>query len=249
MYLLWRPAHDLLVLLGLENAVVKYLPFLARIGIWMRWRSFVSKGDIVVQAGVDMATKHERCFGSNAIHMARIVGSEGRVIAIEPDPRNVTLFREFIEAHGIDNITVIEKALWMDKGKQVLLLGNKSWHNQLAIVPATENISEDTWADRHTVEADTLDSILDENGIRGVSHICMTINGAELEALEGMSKVLATEPSLLIASGSTQTFRAEADGMPLNERICQFLRHRGFETKVDRQGWIHASGVSGSLNG
>jgi hypothetical protein len=69
----------------------------------------------------------------------------------------------------------------------------------------------------------------------------LTINGAELEALEGMKKILQTRCfSMILASGKTQSFRATARGMPLNQVLVSVLKEHGLSTKLDKKGWVIA---------
>ncbi len=89
------------------------------------------------------------------------------------------------------------------------------------------------------VESDTLDNILKEKNIEGVSHICLTINGAELEALEGMDRTLKKNKfSMLIAN--QEKFRPTVNGIPLNEKITLLLKKYGFSTKIGKR-WIVVS--------
>lgn len=223
-----------------KKAILKYFPGIYRLGVLIRWRSFIKSGDTVVQAGVDMGTKHKKCLASNVFYMSKIVGKEGKVIAIEPDKNNIKKLKEYIKENHIENIIPVEKALWKERGKFTFLIAKNSWDNQLSIIPDTDKIPKDTWIRKRVVQADTLDNILENLGIDSISHICLTINGAELEVLEGMKKTLQNKITMLVASGDSQRYRPTANGVPLNKKIASVLEDHGFKTKINRKGWINA---------
>ena len=233
--------NGLIEMIGGKKFLAQRFPGVYRRGVKLRWKSFMKPGDTVVQAGVDMGTKHDKCGGSNVVYMSEIVGETGRVIAIEPTKKNIHLLKKHVHEKNIKNITLVEKALWRRKTRIPFLLGEESWHNRLETVPSEGEESEKKWRGRYTVEADTLDNILEEHQVDDPAHICMTINGAELEALEGMEKTLKTKkPTLLIASGKSQQHRPNVDGTPLNKKIAETLKKQGYKTKINPDGWINA---------
>src|SRR6185437_4083476 len=64
----------------------------------------IARGDVAVQVGA---------VGKGEIwEMARLVGPNGHVIAVEPAPDNLEAIRARIESEGIRNITVIPKGAW-----------------------------------------------------------------------------------------------------------------------------------------
>ncbi|MEX2161711.1 MAG: FkbM family methyltransferase [Anaerolineales bacterium] len=205
-----------------------------------RWRSFMRPGDTVVQAGVDMGAKLNRGQIPNALSMAQVVGTHGRVIAIEPSKENAALLRTYLKMHEMHNIIVVEKALWSSRATLLFKLGKQSWHNRLAQVSSSQDQST-SFNGSYEVQGDKLDSILKELGIENVAHVCLTINGAELEALKGMPGILKQEHiGLLVASGETQAFNEVIGSVPTNKRIAELLISQGFSVTIDRIGWVTA---------
>ena len=216
--------------------LMKHFPKIYDIALSFRWQSFMKLGDTVVQVGVNM----EKGYRSNAFQMSKVVGEKGRVIAIEPGKKNIQKLKKFVAENGINNILIIEKAVWKEKGNLSFLLGGKTSWNRLKAVPGV--FEEEKFNDSYeVVEADTLDNIIEETGHSDITHICLTINGAELEALEGMHRVLQKERlSRFIASGSRQKFRATVNGVPLNKKIVSVLEKYGFSARIAESGCVVA---------
>jgi len=219
--------------------ILKLFPFIYKFAVYLRWKSFIKPGDTVVQAGVDMGWKHTKRGSSNVIYMAKLVGTFGKVIAIEPDKENIRKLESYLKSHNLNNVIIIKKALWKEKGTLRFLMGKRANDNLLAVVPNTHKIASEIWKGEIQIAADTLDNILKDQGVNHVSHICLTINGAELEALKGSHKTLQSEKlTLLIAA--KPWFRPIANGMPYNKKIALLLKSYDFITKIGKNGWISA---------
>ncbi len=144
-------------------------------------------GDIVVDAGARIGTFAAKISGA--------VGREGRVIAIEPEPRNYACLRKNIEANRLNNVTAVQKMLWSKAGQQNLYLsGNSSAHS--AYCDAFYGSS----GEFIRVEAETLDNLLEDLDIKAVDFIKMDIEGAEIEALKGMRRTLDSDLHLAISA-------------------------------------------------
>ena len=69
--------------------------------------------------------------------------------------------------------------------------------------------------------------------------ICLTINGAEIEALLGMKNTLKNErPSLLIVNQGYM--RPTVDGVPFAIKVSSILEKDGFKTSTGKR-WITAN--------
>lgn len=98
-----------------------------------------------------------------------------------------------------------------------------------------QDIIKETETNTVQVETDTIDNILDDLGVTDVSLVSLTINGAELEAIEGMSKTLETcSPRLSIAGWYLR------DGHPIWERAVSLLKEKGYETVRGNKGRVFA---------
>ena len=224
----------------LRRIIHTLFPALYHYCMRLRWNAYIRSGDTVVQAGVDMGWKHDKFGETNAVVMSKRVGKNGKVIAIEPDVNNVNKLKEFLANNGISNVIVVERALWKKKMPLRFYLGKRANDNQLVDIPNTESIPKNVWRDSLIVEADTLDNILEYLGISFVSHVCLTINGAEYEALKGMDRTLGNNGlrSLLIAGG--HDFRPTIGNKNYSEKIAEMLKSFGFKTHILKGGWSSA---------
>ena len=176
------------------------------------------RGDIVVDLGANV--------GVFSVKVAKIVGDEGRVIAIEPEPDNFALLLKNIRANELENVIPIQKGVWSKKDKLKLHL---SKYPECHSFYGTNNPNR-----LMVVEVDTLDNILRELGIKGVDFIKMDIEGSEIEALKGMGETLRKEVKLAIAAYHS------ISGKPTYKTIIPQLNKSGFEVHHTKEGIIYA---------
>ncbi len=196
----------------------------------------VKPGDTVIQAGCNLMDNP----GSFAFTMAKIVGPGGTVVVTEPNPEDIFMARAMAKKVAC-RVIAVEKALWHEPGKTRLYTGRQTPHSdrmgQLQDIKVKKDLPPEQYAiDPIEVETDTLDNILNELGIHRVSHIELTINGAEWNALQGMEKTL-TSPglSLRVAAGRQESgIDGYFDGTEDHVLIGKFLEERGFRTKFQR---------------
>lgn len=147
-------------------------------------------GDVFVEGGSYV--------GRWADKASSIVGTKGRVIAIEPSPPNLEHLRRNVG--GLANVTIVEKALWSKKGRAEFWAGTPSnfglGHSLKATGRYSERYSEDSLVE---VEIDVLDNILSELGIQTVNLLAWDIEGSEMHALNGTSKYLKSKAILNLA--------------------------------------------------
>jgi len=144
-------------------------------------------GEVVVDAGARI--------GTFSAKVSAAVGKNGRVIAVEPEPRNFSLLCKNIEANRLDNVIPVRKMLWSEAGEvELFLSANASSHS--AYFDGFYSSTGETI----TAAADTLDRILDELGIGAVDFVKMDIEGAEIEAFRGMTRTLKSGVELAISA-------------------------------------------------
>lgn len=161
---------------------------------YSRLKSRISKGDIVVDAGANC--------GMFTLLASNLVGKDGRVIAIEPDPKNLEVLEKNLELNSIKNVIVIGKALY---SKDAVTLG---FHQEGVMSRLTTSETEATT----TVETVTLDTIVKELNLRPTK-LKMDIEGAEKYALLGMTNTI----------GNINTLEAEIhsqDDLNVLNSIC-----------------------------
>jgi len=169
----------------------------------------LQKGDTVVDAGAFP--------GDYTLFAARQVGPAGRVIALEPDPDNRKLLERNIRISGYPNILVLPFGLW---NAETALSLNPDGVASTLLRPGTEPGSTDALPVR------PLDRILDDLGIDHVDVLKMDIEGAEIEALEGASRMLETCTYACIASYHI------VQGRPTADRVEAILLGHGFDVET-----------------
>ena len=138
-------------------------------------------GDVVVDGGAFI--------GSFAVVAAKLVGPGGRVVAFEPDSVSRERLCSNLELNGLGNVTVVGKALW-DTDERLRF--SDSHYAGAAIVTGGGGVE---------VEAVSLDAELARLDIPTVDFIKMDVEGAELRAVEGCQRLMATcRPAFAIAS-------------------------------------------------
>lgn len=132
----------------------------------------LQSGDVVVDAG-----GYE---GTFSIYAAKAVGPTGRVIVFEPDTGNCEKLRQNVILNGLENVTIINKALWSKDRK--LKFNNKHTAGASFFFNASPHVQE--------IDAVALDSELERLGIDCVDFIKMDVEGAEIHAIQGAQKTL-----------------------------------------------------------
>ena len=135
---------------------------------------------------------------------AKIVGSSGKVYAIEPDPRNLDLLRKNIQLNNVSNVEIFDCAISDKTGIEEFYLSKTSSHNSL--LPISKTIG------KIRVKVYTVDDFLKENGINSVDAMRIDIEGAEGKAINGAS--LTLEKTEVISNNYGDTSSADpSDGI------------------------------------
>jgi FkbM family methyltransferase len=138
-------------------------------------------GDVFVDVGAHI--------GKYALQVARIVGDEGRVIALEPHLGNFRALLKGIQLNGFRNITALNVAAWDRECKLQLFVGDASTYHSAKIDRGLGYID---------VQAQTIDQIIAKLRIKHVDWIKIDVEEAEIEVLRGLRKTLSTYAPRLI---------------------------------------------------
>ncbi len=185
----------------LNGEVYKFVPALAlfadtyepHVLSWLR--EWLQPGDTFWDIGAN--------FGFTALPAARIVGTSGQVIAVEPSPSNLTWLKRHIALNQCDNIvTVVEAAICEQNSGSVtfsLLNDGRSASNSL-MFSSTVNGESPEVTRQISVPAKSLDGLLAEQG-RSPKLVKIDVEGAELMVLKGATQLLSSDkaPILLLA--------------------------------------------------
>jgi FkbM family methyltransferase len=142
-------------------------------------------GDVVIDAG--------GCWGDTALYFASEVGSFGKVYTFEFIQSNLSIMhRNFAQNPELKEwIEIVENPLWSESDQNLYYIDNG---------PASQVFFNETSDTKLQVSTISIDDFIDRRGIQKVDFIKMDIEGAELFALKGATKVIKKfKPKLAIS--------------------------------------------------
>jgi len=157
------------------------------------------------------------------------------VIAIEPSPYNIGVLKVLKEAELLDNVTIVEKALWSEPGKERLFVQENPASHQLKRLPLVktgEMPSED--AEYVEIDADTIENILNDLGLDHVDLLGADIEGAGLAMLKGCGKYLEEGRIRNIAVGVYHMPKPKID------EFMSILKGKGYKASLEDEGIVYA---------
>ncbi|KKU74150.1 MAG: hypothetical protein UX98_C0001G0080 [Parcubacteria group bacterium GW2011_GWA2_47_26] len=184
---------------------------------------FVKEGRTVIQ--VSTAKSLIGAGVSHALMLSALVGPTGKVFVIEPDPSNVTVLKAYCIVQGINNVHVIQKAVWKERADMQFTVREdfSSWNRLTDTVSPKDMERQGLKSVTFPVQADTLDNIIRDEHIDNVSFVNMSINGSEYEAFQGMGDTLGKDVFLSFPIQNMRTFRSP---------ILKELQDKGFTILV-----------------
>jgi len=155
--------------------------------------------------------------GLYTLLLSKKVGGKGRVIAFEPSPRECRRLERHLRFNRSSNVHVERSAAGSEAGEADLYLadGVQDWCNSLrppALPDSTSTVR---------VRVRRIDDVLAEQGVSKVDFIKLDVEGGELAAMNGATRLLQGEwrPAIL---AEVQDVRTLPWGYPARE-ILQFL--------------------------
>ena len=182
----------------------------------------VEPGDSCILAGI---------FSESTIKaFSRRVGENGSVLVIEANPLNIERLKR--NTSILKNVCFTNKAVWRESGEMEFLTSSQDraqGYNRLAS-PELQDFPVHMVENPQTIKVptDTLDNITKESGLKKVSHVNLTINGAELQALEAIDEIQKANPKMRIYINSEMPVPAE--------KTIQRLKQKGFRVYLSH--WI-----------
>jgi FkbM family methyltransferase len=180
-------------------------------------------GDLAVDAGANV--------GFFTVIMSKLVGPAGKVIAVEPDTRNLALLRKNLEINECTNVEIVERPLSNDEYQLPFYESVENGQSSLYLA-ADAGTHVGASALRLTT---TLGAIL---GKRVPSLLKMDIEGSETEALQGLADFEDFIP--VIVSEVNPEALKRADSSP--RELIELLGDWGYAPFL-----LHAAGSLPSL--
>jgi FkbM family methyltransferase len=147
------------------------------------------EGDVVIDVGAHI--------GKYTILASKMVGSAGKVIAIEAHPANYDILNKNIVLNKLSNVVTLNYAVHSKEGVVKLYEPGQEEGFTIynTIMSDRETVNNQKYIE---VKANTLDSLMLANGISQVNWIKVDVEGAEFEVLKGSTSVLSSNKDISI---------------------------------------------------
>jgi FkbM family methyltransferase len=182
-------------------------------------------GDTVVDVGAHA--------GHYTLISSKRVGANGKVIAIEADPSNFEILNRNINLNGLTNIIPINYAVYSKQTKLKLYLPDEeSGFSIYNTIMVNRTKPEEKFIE---VNANTLDYLLQQSGIRDANWIKIDVEGAEFEVLKGATAILSNSKdiALLIEVHGKDNYK------PVGEFLNSYNLKIEFERSNENGDWRH----------
>jgi len=186
-------------------------------------KGFLKEGMVGIDIGANL--------GYYVLLEKRLVGNEGRIVAIEPVPRNLELLRQNIALNGLSGVTVVGGAVGERDGVGTMFISRSSnWHSLFPSCLCDGGAIE--------VPMCTLDSLVHRLQMPRVDFVRMDVEGYEANILSGMKETLRKFRPRLLMEVHGNLLGHQETALLLKE-----LKRLGYETQhlVEREfdlAWI-----------
>ena len=177
------------------------------------------EGDQVFEAGPYM--------GFGTVGMSRSVGSSGRVVCLEAGPDTHKTLQSNIERNALTNVSAHYGALGSQDGEMVI---SEQQDQRISLVDGVVDA-----ANTRSVPTRSIESLCAEEGLVP-NFIILTINGAELMAIEGSADFLRRCDDLRL---NVPGWYRDKHG-PIGPRVAECLKQLGFEVTTTRDYLVFA---------
>jgi len=140
------------------------------------------QGDVVVDLGAGI--------GTEVAVWSQLVGSQGRVIAVEADPASCRRLRKLVAHLGLSNVEIIEAAIGDRIGSATFSQGTEEGQENRVVESADTSTRVAPASSTIQVAMTTLDALCATLDIEQIDYMKVNIEGAEVAALQGMNSVL-----------------------------------------------------------
>ncbi len=191
-------------------------PYIRATGTWepleVDWlNQNVRRGQIVLNVGANV--------GYHALRMSRLVGGEGRVIAVEPDPINFNFLLLNVAFHNVGNVSPIQCAAGSTRGTGRLFRGaDNPGDNRLVEFKEAMDFTE--------VPVRRMDDIL--KGIH-IDAVLIDAQGWDHEVVRGMTGLLEVHRPPMIVE-MVPSWLSDRGIDPVGE--VRFLQELGYRVGV-----------------
>ncbi len=198
------------------------------------FEQFLKPGDTAIDVGAHV--------GFFTMFLAGLVTSSGHVYGFEPDPRAMSFLRKSVSASQMDWIDVSSFALASGRGCIPFYLakglGSSSAIKSLQQLEATQT----------SISTVSLDELVDEGRVLGtVRLVKIDIEGFELEAIRGMTKVLKNHRPVVLLEVNKEMLQARGETPSTLFELVTSLNYRIEALLKPRRGKYKASALTKPL--
>jgi FkbM family methyltransferase len=179
------------------------------------WRSWLKPGMTVIDVGANA--------GVYTFSAARRVGSEGKVIAIEPFPACVRYLKETCRVNQLDWVKVYGAAASDRNGTVHLSLQGASELNEV-VAGDGETLPPGQYVD---VPCLTLDSLIEQEKLQNVHILKLDAEGHEINVLRGCDLILSEFAPIIL-------YENVAGSQGINLEVANFLIQNNYQLHVYR---------------
>jgi len=178
------------------------------------------KGETFIDGGAYM--------GFGIVRMADQLEGGSKIFAVEADPSAQWYLEKNVETNNLTNVVIVRKALSNQGGLGQFFQTERQANSLISgIVHSKKNI---------LVPITTIDEIVHEAGISSVDRISLTINGAELEAVEGMKNTVEASNQIRISLAGWY----KRQGLRIANLVDPILRSYGLQVAIGQLGSVFA---------
>jgi len=166
--------------------------------------------------------------GFGTVRMARELGLDSRIVAIEADPKSFSLLELNVKSNNLSNVSLVQKAVSSVNGMASFYTTERQANSLISEVVHSGSAIQ--------VPTVTIDGILEDFGMDSIDRVSITINGAEVEALRGMGSTLAASENLRLSIAGWYKY----NGKRVCDIISPLLQGYGYRVLAGRKGGVLA---------
>ena len=108
---------------------------------------------------------------------------KGKIISVEADRLCFSFLKKNLMFNKVKNVTPMNRAIW---NTQTELTFHTSYAQANSLIKEIQD-----WDGAYSVKTITIDELVEEQDLNSVSMLSLTLNGAEVEALEGAAETIS----------------------------------------------------------
>ena len=183
----------------------------------------VTRGSKVVQVGMWRLP--------NALRLAKAIGFEGQGLIVEASEEYATKIEDEFRSRGYSHMSVVHAAGWFEDAELTMNESDEPSGNQVDGVELA--IPKDFTGRSFVVPGRRIDGLASEHGVLDADYVEVTVNGAEVDVLNGMPEVLGKANRILVAG-----MMRDSSGRPAHHVVEPILQEHGFRTQVSKEGTV-----------